>query len=87
MDIDGASNRADGHADVQANNIMDSNDVPNSANVMNISDSANDQAEDTTDGDSMSNNTDATDANVFKIITQTQTSILLHSELIVPNPD
>ena len=66
---------------------MNSDNASDSADIMDTSNSADDQAEDIMDGDSMPNDADATDTNVFEIITQTQTSILLHSELIAPNPE
>jgi hypothetical protein len=95
MDVDGASNRADGQADDQADNTMDGNNASDSANIMDTSDDnqTGDQAEDATDSNSMANDADntddanTTDANMFEIITQTQTSILPHLDSIVLNPE
>lgn len=92
MDVDGANNRAGGQADDQADNTMDGDDAPPSADTMDTSDDdrTGDQAEDTMDSDSTADDADdadATDANVFEIITQTRTSILPHSDSIAPNPE
>ena len=85
MNLNNASNRAD----YQANDTIDSNDVPNTANTTDATNSTNDWANDTTNGDNTSNIADTMDADMFEIITQMpmQTNIFPDLDLTMPSPE
>ena len=73
--------------DDRAHETMDSNDAPDTAETMDITNTADDQTNDTADGDDASDIANSTDADVFEIITQTQTNVFPDSDLTVPDPE
>ena len=60
---------------------------PTAMSVDNASNSADDRANNTTDGNGTHDTADMMDANVFEIITQNQTSNFLDSNLTAPDPE
>jgi len=83
MNVDAASNRAND----QDNNMMDGDNMPNTADITYTTGGASDRAKDAADGDNAPDIADTTDATMFEIIMQTQTSLLLDLDSTAPNPE
>ena len=77
----------DPRPDDHAHDTTDSNNAPNTAETMDTTNTADDRANDTMDGDDASDIADSTDTDAFEMITQTQTSMFLDSDLTVPDPE